>query len=71
MGAILLAWEGSRIAAHKNDARRLLLSRLVLEQRLRPQDPFGPSDPEREAETGRLLLDPEGAPLEEVRPLLT
>ncbi|MFX8664612.1 hypothetical protein ABTM59_19245, partial [Acinetobacter baumannii] len=34
------AWEGSRIHAMRGDARRLLLSRLVVDHRLTAQDPF-------------------------------
>ncbi len=39
--AVTLAWEGSQIHAARGDARRLLLSRLVVDQRLAPADPFG------------------------------
>ncbi|MBC7637274.1 MAG: acyl-CoA dehydrogenase family protein [Acetobacteraceae bacterium] len=39
--AVTLAWEGSKIHASRGDARRLLLSRLVVDQRLAAADPFG------------------------------
>jgi len=39
--AVLLAWEGSQPAV---DARRLLLSRFVLEHRLSGRDPLSPPD---------------------------
>ena len=39
--AVTLAWEGSQIHAARGDARRLLLSKLVVDQRLTPADPFG------------------------------
>ena len=38
--AILLAAEGSRLGASGGDARRLLMSRMVLEHRLKPHDPL-------------------------------
>jgi hypothetical protein len=38
--AVALAWEGARIHEMRGDARRLLLSRLVLDHRLSASDPF-------------------------------
>jgi alkylation response protein AidB-like acyl-CoA dehydrogenase len=38
--AVALAWEAQRIDAMRGDARRLLLSRLVVEHRLSAGDPF-------------------------------
>src|ERR1700712_3645849 len=38
--AVALAWEGGRIHAMRGDARRLLLSRLVIEHRVAVGDPF-------------------------------
>jgi acyl-CoA dehydrogenase len=38
--AVALAWEGGRIHDMRGDARRLLLSRLVLDHRLASHDPF-------------------------------
>jgi acyl-CoA dehydrogenase len=38
--AVALAWEGARIHEMRGDARRLLLSRLVLDHRLSTSDPF-------------------------------
>ena len=37
--AALLAWEADQIHGHRGDARRLVLSRLVLDHRLTPRDP--------------------------------
>ncbi len=42
--AVLLAWEAGQIAERRGDARRLVLSRLVFEHRIRPRDPFALSD---------------------------
>jgi hypothetical protein len=38
--AVALAWEGGRIHAMRGDARRLLLSRLVIDHRVSASDPF-------------------------------
>ncbi len=38
--AVTFAWEGSRIHAMRGDARRLLLSKLVVDHRLTAQNPF-------------------------------
>src|ERR1700732_923673 len=38
--AVALAWEGGRIHEMRGDARRLLLSRMVLDQRLQANAPF-------------------------------
>src|SRR5881227_1327376 len=38
--AVALAWEGGRIHEMRGDARRLLLSRLVIDHRVAPGDPF-------------------------------
>ena len=41
--AVTLAWEGAQIHAARGDARRLLLSGLVVDHRLLVADPFAPS----------------------------
>jgi hypothetical protein len=38
--AVALAWEGGRIQELRGDARRLLLSRLVIDHRVAANDPF-------------------------------
>src|SRR5437016_950008 len=38
--AVALTWEGGRIDEMRGDARRLLLSRMVIDHRLNPDDPF-------------------------------
>ena len=38
--AVALAWEGGRIHEMRGDARRLLLSRLVIDHRVAASDPF-------------------------------
>jgi alkylation response protein AidB-like acyl-CoA dehydrogenase len=54
--AALLAWEGATLGARGGDARRLLLSRLVIEHRLAPQDPLSLSETTWEQEAMDLLL---------------
>ncbi|MEK9751879.1 MAG: acyl-CoA dehydrogenase family protein [Rhodospirillaceae bacterium] len=54
--AALMAWEGARIHARRGDARRLLWSRLVVDHRLTPRDPFDLVDPAWEDEVSALLL---------------
>ena len=55
--AALLAWEGATLGAQGGDARRLLLSRLVIEHRLAPQDPLSLNESTWEQEAMDLLLD--------------
>ena len=61
--AALLAWEGASLGARGGDARRLLLSRLVIEHRLGTQDPLSLAEPEWEQEAMDLLLQDEPVPL--------
>ena len=43
--ATLLTREGAHLGAMGEDARRLILARMVIDHRLRPQDPLGiPND---------------------------
>ena len=54
----MLAAEGAELGKRGGDARRLLLSRLVLEHRLGNADPFAlPDDRWEEAVTAKLLDD--------------
>jgi alkylation response protein AidB-like acyl-CoA dehydrogenase len=64
--AILLAHEG---AQDERDARRLLLSRMVLVHRLAPEDPLGQDDLSWEDRAIDLLLSGEPVPRAEARPL--
>jgi len=61
--AALMAWEGATLGAQGGDARRLLLSRLVIEHRLSPQDPLSLSESPWEQEAMDLLLDDAPVPL--------
>jgi acyl-CoA dehydrogenase len=54
----VLAWEAHRIHERRGDARRLLLSRLVIDHRLASDDPFRLADAEAQrAITDALLGD--------------
>jgi len=61
--AALLAWEGATLGAKGGDARRLLLSRMVVEHRLSPQDPLSLSESDWEQEAMDLLLSDKPVPL--------
>jgi alkylation response protein AidB-like acyl-CoA dehydrogenase len=65
--AILMAWEGMRTP---DDARRLLLSRLLLERALIAGDPLARGDVPWQERALDLLLDEAPAPLAAVAPLL-
>ena len=54
--AVALAWEGGRIHEMRGDARRLLLSRMVIDHRVSANDPFRLTEnPAQRAITGHLL----------------
>jgi acyl-CoA dehydrogenase len=56
--AVALAWEGGRIHAMRGDARRLLLSRLVIDHRVSASDPFRLTEnATQRAISGHLLGD--------------
>jgi alkylation response protein AidB-like acyl-CoA dehydrogenase len=68
--AVVLAWEGARIHEARGDARRLILSRLVLEHRLTPRDPFALDAGPLEARAGELLLGEGPVALSDALPLV-
>jgi hypothetical protein len=56
--AVQLAWEAQRIDEMRGDARRLLLSRLVIDHRVLPSDPFRlVENRTQDAIAGILLID--------------
>jgi alkylation response protein AidB-like acyl-CoA dehydrogenase len=69
--AALLAWEGATLGAQGGDARRLLLSRLVIEHRLAPQDPLSLAESPWEPEAIDLLLADAPVPLAKAVALLS
>ncbi len=70
MSAVLLAREGALIARETGDARRMLLGRLVIDHRMRGQDPMGLIGRETEKAAANLLLSDEPASLAEVEIVL-
>ncbi len=54
--AVTLAWEGAQLAERNGDARRLLLSKLVVDHHLTPTDPYAIVSGAREQEIADLLF---------------
>ena len=69
--AIAFAWEGDRIARMRGDARRMLLSRLVVDHRVRPQDVFAPQAGPHEDAMALHLLSGRAANEDAIAPILT
>jgi hypothetical protein len=55
--AVLLAWEGARTHERRGDARRLVLSRLVVDHRLSARDPLAVDAGPMEERASTLLLN--------------
>ncbi|MAL80314.1 MAG: DNA alkylation response protein [Sneathiella sp.] len=68
--ATLLATEGATLGRAGGDARRMLLSRLVVDTRLRAVDPLTNSDGSFEIEAGNYLLSDAPVPLDVATDLL-
>lgn len=68
--AALMAWEGATLGSRGGDARRLLLARMVIDQRLSPSDPLAPEDGTFNRTAAARLLDPAPVPLAEARELV-
>ncbi len=66
-----MAAEGSVLGAAGGDARRLLISRLVLDRRLAPQDPLALDESGFEAEAAELLLQDAPVSMDRAVELLT
>jgi acyl-CoA dehydrogenase len=69
--AVALAWEGGRIHTMRGDARRLLLSRLVVDHRISARDPFRLTENAAQRAIADYLLGDEPAGMAEVGELLT
>lgn len=67
VSAVLLAHEGVQ---DERDARRLLISRMVLEHRLAPHDPLAHTEADWERSAMDLLLADEPVPLREVQTIV-
>jgi hypothetical protein len=68
--AVALAWEAGRIHRMRGDARRLLLSRLVIDHRLSAGDPFRLADDGQQRAITDLLLGERAVGIVEVGELL-
>ncbi|MTH96188.1 acyl-CoA dehydrogenase family protein [Roseibium sp. RKSG952] len=69
--ATLLATEGSALGEAGRDARRLLLARMVIDHRLRAQDPLKTGESSFEQEAIDLLLSPAPVSLDQATDVLT
>jgi hypothetical protein len=69
--AVQLAWEAQRIHARRGDARRLLLSRLVIDHRVTPNDPFRFAENRVQDKIAELLLGDRSATMREVGDLVS
>jgi alkylation response protein AidB-like acyl-CoA dehydrogenase len=68
--AVALAWEGGRIHEMRGDARRLLLSRMVIDHRLQANDPFRLTENSVQREISGRLLGERAVGMAEVGELL-
>jgi len=68
--AVSLAWEAGRIQQMRGDGRRLLLSRLVVDHRLSPGDPFRLADNATQRKITDWLLGERAVGMTEVAQLL-
>ena len=69
--AVAFAWEGSRIHEMRGDARRLLLSRMVVDHRLSGGDPFRLTENAAQRAITAHLLGDRAVAMAEVGELLT
>jgi hypothetical protein len=68
--AVALAWEGARIHERRGDARRLLLSRMVIDHRVAADDPFRLTENAAQRAIASHLLGDRAVGLAEVGELL-
>lgn len=68
--AVTFAWEGGRIHEMRGDAKRMLLSRLIVDHRLTPQDPFEATAGKAEDELSARVLGDRDVSLADASALL-
>lgn len=68
--AVAFAWEGAGIHARRGDARRLLLSRLVVDHRLHAPDPFAVGATGRDEAIAASLLGDRPAAMSDIAELM-
>ncbi len=66
----LMAWEGATLGSRGEDARRMLLARMVIDQRLTPSDPLSIEDGAFNRAAAARLLDPTPVSLAEATEML-
>ena len=69
--SVALAWEGGRIHEVRGDARRLLLSRMVIDHRVLANDPFRLTENSAQREISGHLLGERAVGMAEVGELLS
>lgn len=71
LSAVLLAWEGDRMGRKEGDARRILISRMIVEHHLAPRNPTAlPEKSEWEDTAESMLLSDESVSLADAVALL-
>src|SRR4029077_3708688 len=68
--AVTLAWEGAEISERRGDARRLLLSKLVMDHHLTPADPYAVSSGKQEQTIADALFGDKPVPADRIAALL-
>jgi alkylation response protein AidB-like acyl-CoA dehydrogenase len=68
--AALMAWEASEIHKRRGDARRLLWSKLILDHKLTPRDPFGQAATTHEDAIAACLMGDRPVAMAQVAALL-
>ncbi|MGA9723099.1 MAG: hypothetical protein WBQ86_11615, partial [Candidatus Binatus sp.] len=69
--AALMTWEGATAGASGGDARRMILARMVVEHRLRPEDPLAIPASDWEEDATTALLDPAAVSIERAAQLVS
>jgi acyl-CoA dehydrogenase len=69
--AALMTWEGATAGANGHDARRMILARMVVEHRLRAEDPLAIAESDWEEEAITALLDPASISLKRAGEIVT
>lgn len=68
--AVTLAWEGEQVLAKRGDARRFLLSKLVVDHRLTARDPFASTSGKDEQDIAGMIFGEKPVPVAEVKSYL-
>ena len=67
---VTLAWEGEQVLAKRGDARRFLLSKLVVDHRLTARDPFASTPGKDEQDIAGMIFGERPVPFAEVKSYL-